>query len=93
MDRRLEMIKNAVHKIQGNPELRAAQAKINARFIKDCNAKIAKIRRRQERQLERELEAMDENYNHVEPKAARAFAESLVGEIYRETTKFDNEWN
>ena len=44
-------------------------------------------------ELERELEAMDENFNHVEPKAARAFAESLVGDIYRETTKFDNEWN
>ena len=90
---KLDMIKNAVHKIQGNPEFRAEQAKINKRFIKDCEAKIAKIKRRQDRQLERELEAMDENYNHVEPKAARAFAESLVGDVYRETTKFDNEWN
>ena len=90
---RLDMIKNAVHKIQGNTEFRAAQAKINARFIKDCEAKIAKIKRRQDRQLERELEAMDENYNHVEPKVARAFAESLVGDVYRETTRFDNEWN
>ena len=87
------MIKNAVHKIQGNPELRAAQAKINKRFVKDCNAKIAKIKRREERKLEKEVEAMDENYNHVEPKVARAFADSLVGETYRETTKFDNEWN
>lgn len=90
---RIEMIKNAVHKIQGNPEFKSTMQKANARFIKDCQKKIDRIRAKQERQAEKELAELDENYNHLEPKIARQIADSVVGEIYRETTKFDNEWN
>lgn len=92
-EQRLDMIKNAVNKVQGNLELRAQQAKVNARFIADCNKKIAKIKAKAERKLDKELAALDENYNEVDTKTARKIADSYVGDIYRETTKFDNEWN
>ena len=92
-EQRLAMIKNAANKIQGNLELRAQQAKVNARFIADCNKKIAKIKAKQEAKLAKELDALDENYNEVDAKTARKIANSCVGDIYRETTKFDNEWN
>ena len=90
---RIEMIKNAVHKIQGNPEFRASMKKANQRFIQDCEKKIARIEAKQERQLDKELEALDENYNAVNFKVARRIADDTVGETYRETVKFDNEWN
>ena len=90
---RIDMIRKAAQKIQGNPEFRATMNKSNKRFIEDCNRKIAKIRAKQERQLEKELAELDENYNAVDIKVARRIADDTVGEIYRETTKFDNEWN
>jgi hypothetical protein len=90
---RLEMIRNAAIKIQGNPEFRATMQKANQRFIQDCHRKIAKIKAKQERQLDKELAALDENYNAIDIKVARHIADETVGEIYRETTKFDNEWN
>lgn len=92
-EQRLDMIKNAVNKVQGNLELRAQQAKVNARFIADCNKKIAKIKAKAERKLDKELAALDENYNEVDRKTARKIADAYVGDTYRETTKFDNEWN
>lgn len=90
---RIEMIKNAVHKIQGNPEIRASMKKANQKFIRDCEKKIARIKAKQQRQLDKELEALDENYNAIDFKVARHIADETVGEIYRETVKFDNEWN
>ena len=90
---RLEMIKNAVNKVQGNPEFKAQMKKINQKFIKDCEKKIARLKAKQERQMEKELSELDENYNSVDVKTARTIADTAVGEIYRETTRFDNEWN
>lgn len=91
---RMEMIKNAVQKIQGNQsEFRATMKKANQKFIDQAYKKIAKIKAKQERQAQKELEALDENYNHIDHKTARLVADTEVGEIYRETTRFDNEWN
>jgi len=90
---RLEMIKNAAYKIQGNPEFKASMKKANQRFIKDCQAKIARLEAKKLREEQKELDKMDENYNLFDIKTAKAIAETEVGETFRETTKFDNEWN
>lgn len=89
----IDLIRKAAEKVQAKAEFRATMNKSNKRFIEDCNRKIAKIRAKQERQLEKELAELDENYNAIDIKAARRIADDTVGEIYRETTKFDNEWN
>jgi len=90
MKDRIAMIKAAVEKVQGGRE---EQRKINAKFIKDCEKKIARIKARQERQAEKEMAELDENYNQIDIKQAKKIAIESVGETYFETTRFDNEWN
>lgn len=90
---RIEMIKQATYKIQGSPEFVASMKKANAKFIRDCQKKIAKLQAKADAKADKELEALDENYNHIMTKTAREIAEIEVGDTYRETIKFDNEWN
>ena len=90
---RLEMIKQSVNKIQGNDLFRETMKKSNMQFVKDCNRKIAKIKAKEDRKLAKEMDALNENYNDVDAKTARKIADDTVGETYRETTRFDNEWN
>ena len=40
---RIEMIKQATYKIQGSPEFVTSMKKANAKFIRDCQKKIAKL--------------------------------------------------
>lgn len=82
--------------------IKAAQEKINRR-----QTLVNKIKRSnrnaigysylesvvEDKKFFQELDALDENYNQIDPKTARAIAEIEVGETYRETLKYDNEWN
>lgn len=87
---RLDLIKNAVKNVNSK---KAAIRKANQKFVKDCERKIARLKAKAEREALKQLEALDEDYNQVDAKTAKVIADSAVGEIYRETVKFDNEWN
>jgi hypothetical protein len=92
-EQRLAIIKAAVNKVQGNLELRAQQAKSNAKVLKASNSKLMKIKSKAELKLDKELDGIDENYNDVDTKTARKIANESVGDTYRQTIKYDNEWN
>ena len=80
--------------------IKAAQEKINRR--KALVAKIkasshnavgyaSRLADEEEKTLVKEIGRLDENYNHWTD--APKYAKEFYGEVYHETTKFDNEWN
>ena len=49
------------------------------------------IIRKKEIKYQEKMEAMNENYNHYTD--APKYVKEYYGEVYRDTTKYDNEWN
>lgn len=89
---RLEMIKAAAEKIERRKALakkfggtsigkltRAAETQLEARAAK-------------EKKFDEEIDRLNDN-THLYWNDASKFAEKYYGETYRETTKFDNEWD
>ena len=80
--------------------IKAAQEKINRRKalvekIKASNhnalGHASRIAKTEDEKLVKEIDRLDENYNHWTD--APKYAKEFYGEVYHETTKFDNEWN
>ena len=88
---RLELIKAAAAKIEKRKAFKARQA-ANAATIRRYTDEVEKPKRRKaEREFDAMISKMDENYNQWTD--APQYAETYYGQVYRDTTKFDNDWN
>lgn len=84
---RLQLIKQIAEK---QNRRKAFAAKIKA---KNSAARAAAERRetKNNKEFNSLVEKMDENYNRWTDEAK--YADQYYGDVYRETTKFDNDWN
>lgn len=84
---RLELIKQSAEK---HNRRKAFAAKIKA---KNSAARAAAERRetKNNKEFNSLINKMDENHNRWTDESK--YAEQYYGDVYRETTKFDNEWN
>lgn len=88
---RLEMIKAAAEKINRRKEFRARQA-ANAAKVRRWSDVVEKpSRASKEREFDRMIEKLDENHNQWTD--APQYAKEYYGGVYRDTTRFDNEWD
>lgn len=88
---RLELIKAAAAKIEKRKTFKARQA-ANAAKVRRYTDVVEKPKRQKaEREFDAMISKMDENYNQWTD--APQYAEKFYGEVYRDTTKFDNDWN
>jgi hypothetical protein len=88
---RLAMIKAAADKINARKAFKAKQAANAAKVIRWTDVDEKPRRKKAEREFDSMIAKMDENYNQWTD--APQYAEKYYGERYRDTTKFDNEWN
>lgn len=84
---RLQLIREIAEKYE-NKNLFAKKMRMQAiRARKISEAQQLK----EERQLDRQLQKLDENHNHWTD--ASAFAKQAVGDTFTATTRFDNDWD
>jgi len=84
---RLQLIREIAEKYE-NKNLFAKKMRMQAiRARKISEAQQLK----EERQLDRQLQKLDENHNHWTD--ASAFAKQAVGDTFIATTRFDNDWD
>jgi len=86
---RLEMIKAAAEKIERRKKFKGKSAigKLTAAASRELEA-----RAEANRKFDEEIDRLNDN-THLYWNDASKFAEKHYGETYRETTKFDNEWD
>lgn len=84
---RIEMIKAAQEKINRRKAL-VAKIKATSRVAVGYASRLAD---EEDTKLVKEIDRLDENYNHWTD--APKYAKEYYGDVYHETTKFDNEWN
>ncbi len=53
--------------------------------------KILGVKTRREKEFNEAMDKLDENYNHYTD--ADKYAAKYYGDVYSQTTRFDNEWN
>lgn len=88
---RLAMIKVAAEKVAKRQAFKRKQA-ANAATVRRWTDEVEKPKRKAKAdEFDREIEKLDENYNQWTD--APQYAEQYYGQVYRDTTKFDNEWN
>jgi ABC-type oligopeptide transport system ATPase subunit len=89
-EERLAIIKSAVESVQKRNEFRAkakkGASKALVKAIPELQAKRAADKKFQEK-----MDAMNENYNHYTD--SEKYAKQYYGDVYSDTTKFDNEWH
>ena len=84
---RLQLIREIAEKYE-NKNLFAKKMRMQAIRAR----KISEAQRlKEERQLDRQLQKLDENHNHWTD--ASAFAKQAVGDTFTATTRFDNDWD
>ena len=85
--KRLEMIKAAAKRI----DFKKKQA-ANAATVRRWTDVVEKPKRKAaDAEFDEMINALDENHNHWTDGAK--YAETHYGDVYRDTTKYDNEWN
>jgi hypothetical protein len=86
---RLEMIKAAAAKVERRNKLKGKSSigKLTRHASQELEA-----RREKNRKIDAEIEKLNDN-THLYWNDSSQFAEKYYGETYRETTKFDNDWN
>ena len=87
---RLEMIKAAAKKVEKEQAFKAKIKKKSRIARLNADSDIAKLVAK-EKAFDETIAKLDENYNQWTDSSK--YAETYYGEIYRETTRFDNEWN
>ena len=91
MAARLELIKAVAAKIEKRKSFKARQA-ANAAKVRRYTDVVEKPKRQKaDREFDSMIEKMDENHNQWTD--ASKYAETYYGDVYRDTTKFDNDWN
>lgn len=88
---RLALIKEVAAKVEKRKSFKARQA-ANAAKVRRYTDVVEKPKRQKaEREFDRMIEKMDENYNQWTD--ASKYANEYYGQVYRDTTRYDNEWN
>ena len=85
--KRLEMIKAAAKKIEFKNKQKANAAKV--RRWSDVEEKP--VRASAARKFDAEIQKLDENYNQWTD--GPQYAKQYYGDVYSETTRFDNDWD
>jgi hypothetical protein len=89
-EERLAIIKIAADRVAARNAFKTKAKKSAVKAI--LLAKPEKeLKRKKEREFQDKIDAMDENHNHWTD--APKYAKQYYGDVYRDTTKFDNEWN
>lgn len=91
MEKRLEMIRAAAKKIEAQKTFKERQALNSAKVRRwtDVVEKPARVRKRDE--FDKEIAKLDENHNAWTD--APEYAKTYYGDVYRDTTRFDNDWD
>ena len=90
-EERLALIKAAAEKVAKRNAFKATQ-KANAASVRRYTDVVEKPRRKAaEEKFDAQMEKLNENYNYWTD--APQYAEKYYGQVYRDTTRFDNEWN
>lgn len=53
--------------------------------------KLLGVKSKKEKEFDKVIDRLDENYNHYTD--SDKYAKKYYGDIYSQTTRFDNEWN
>ena len=88
---RLALIKAVAAKIEKRKSFKARQAANSAKVRRYTDVVETPKRQKAEREFDRMIEKMDENYNQWTD--ASKYANEYYGDVYRDTTRYDNEWN
>ena len=86
-EQRLAIIKAVAEKVKARNEFKT-KARASASLAKVMVKDIVKAK---DKKFAAALDKMDENHNHWTD--ANKYAEQYYGEVYRDTTRYDNEWN
>ena len=90
-EERLALIKEVAERVQAR---KAFQKKVRAKnsAVRRYTDVVEKPRRQAaEAKFDAQMEKLNENYNYWTD--APQYAEKYYGEVYRDTTRYDNEWN
>ena len=87
---RLALIKEIADRVQAKRAFKT-KAKVSTSKIRKILAPEYAAEKRRLDKFDREIAKMDENYNQWTD--APKYAEKYYGDVYRDTTRFDNEWN
>lgn len=88
---RLELIKAVAKKVEARKAFKAKQAANRATLRRWTDEVEKPKRRKSNNDIDRMIEKFDENHNQWTD--APQYAEKYYGDVMRETTKFDNDWN
>jgi hypothetical protein len=88
---RLELIKKVAAKLEKRKAFKSRQGAIAARVRRWVDVEEKPRRAKAASEFDRTIEKFDENHNAWTD--APKYAEQYYGEVMRETTKFDNDWN
>lgn len=91
MEKRLEMIKAAAKKIEAQKTFKQRQATNAAKVRRYTDVVEKPSRAKSNREWNRKMEKLDENYNQWTD--APEYAKTYYGDVYRDTTRFDNDWD
>lgn len=89
-EERLAMIKAVAEKVQARKAFKS-KLMTKRKLVRRGYDEEAEVRREKARKFDAAIEKLDENYNQWTDSAK--YAEEYYGERYRDTTKFDNDWN
>ena len=87
-EQRLLTIKAAAEKIQKKANFRR-KVTTSASKIRRAYAEESEVRRTKVRKFDRSIERLDENHNQWTDSTQ--YAENHYGDVYRDTTRFDND--
>lgn len=92
-EERLALIKKVAERVQGQ-SFKSKMTKKSAGIRKGARADLqerADVRTANQKRYEDMMAKLDENYNQWTD--ADKYANEYYGDVYRDTVKFDNEWN
>ena len=88
---RLELIKKVAAKVEARKAFKAKQAANAAKVRRWTDVDEKASRKTKAANFDRMIEKLDENHNLWTD--APKYAEQYYGDVYRDTTKYDNDWN
>lgn len=88
-EERLAMIKAAAEKVARRNRLKGKSS--IGKLVAAADGEI-QARKRKNAKIDAEIDRLNDN-THMYWNDSSQFAEKYYGETYRETTKFDNDWN
>ena len=89
-EERLALIKLVADRVQKRNAFRAKAKKSSVKALLKATPEF-EAKRIADKKFQEKIDAMDENYNHYTD--SEKYAKQYYGDVYSDTTKFDNEWH